>query len=52
MTSHSKPTQTACLPGEPYAGNEAGTQIDHPSIDSREVRVWVEQATKHKTEGC
>jgi hypothetical protein len=30
------------LPGQPYAGNEARTQIDHPSIDSRHVRVWVE----------
>ena len=30
------------LSGEPYAGNEAGTQVDHPSIDSRYVRVRVE----------
>ena len=30
------------LPGQPYAGNKAGTQIDHPFVDSRNVRIWVE----------
>jgi hypothetical protein len=33
------------LPGDPNAGDEAGTQIDHPSIDSRQVSVWVEHGT-------
>ena len=32
----------ALLPGQPYAGDEAGTQIDHPFVDSRYVCVWVE----------
>ncbi len=30
------------FPGQPYTGNEARTQIDHPSIDSRHVGVRVE----------
>ena len=34
------------------AGNEASTQIDRPSIDSRQVSVWVEHGNKHKTGGC
>jgi hypothetical protein len=31
-----------CLPGQPDTGNEAGSEIDHTLIDSRQVGVWVE----------
>ena len=30
------------LRGEPYACNEAGPEIDHPFIDSRDVDIGVE----------
>ena len=30
------------LPGQPYACNEAGSEIDHPLVDSRDVGAWVE----------
>jgi hypothetical protein len=29
------------LPGQPYASNKPGSEVDHPSIDSRHVS-WVE----------
>ena len=32
----------AARPGQPYTGNEAGTQVDHPLIDSRNVGIGVE----------
>lgn len=32
-------------PGQPYARNEAGSQVDHPFIDSRQMGVRVEHET-------
>jgi hypothetical protein len=34
------------LPGQPYPCNEAGTKIDHSSIDSRQVCVWIEHKNR------
>jgi len=33
------------LPGQPDAGNEAGTEIDHSTVDARHVGVWIKHAT-------
>jgi hypothetical protein len=30
------------LPGQSYAGNKAGTEVDHPVIDSWHVGIGVE----------
>jgi len=35
-------------PGQPYAGNEAGTEVDHPAIDSRYVGVGVEHGNHYR----
>jgi hypothetical protein len=37
--------------GQPNASNEARTQIDHPSMDSRNVRVWVEHGNSIANKG-
>ena len=33
------------LPGQPYAGDEAGTEIDHSTVDTGHVGVRVKHGT-------